>query len=67
MNLSDTTRCQCVKTKTSPFNNMLLILYKTKYGNMEFKLLHGMASRLVAEMAVVCEYYEEWKFGIDGL
>lgn len=67
MNLSDTTRYQCVKTKTSPFNNMLLIVYKTKYGNTEFKLLHGMASRLVAEMVVICEHYEEWKFGIEGL
>lgn len=67
MNLSDTTRYQCVKTKTSPFNNMLLIVYKTKYGNTEFKLLHGMASRLVAEMVVICEHYEESKFRIEGL
>ena len=66
MSLSSVTRYQSVKTETSPFNNMLLIIYKTKRSDVEFKLLHGMASRLVAEMAVICEHAEEWKFGTMG-
>lgn len=61
VSLSAVTRYQSVKTETSPFNNLLLIVYKTKCGGAEFKLLHGMASRLVAEMAVICEHVEEWE------
>lgn len=60
MNLSAATRYLSVKTETSPFNNMLLIIYKTKCGDVKFKLLHGMASQLVAEMAVICGHVKEW-------
>lgn len=63
MSLSAATRYQSVETGTSPFNNMLLIIYKTKCGDVEFKLLNGMASQLVAEMAVICEHVEEWEIG----
>lgn len=61
MSLSAATRHRSVKTETSPFDNMLLIFYKTSCGEVEFKLLHGMASRLVAEMAELCTHAEAWE------
>lgn len=51
--LSESTRTICVQTRTSPFRNMKLIVYKAADNQVHFKLLHGMASRLFAEMAEI--------------
>lgn len=56
MSLSAVTRYQSVKTETSPFNNLLLIVKKTQCGGTKFKLLYGMTSRLVTEMTVICKH-----------
>ena len=53
--LSESTRTICVQTRTSPFRNMKLIVYKTTDKQVHFKILHGMASRLITEMAEMIE------------
>ena len=52
--LSEATRNACISTQTSPFNKLKLIVYKDDKGRVNFKLLHGMASRLVSEMDEFC-------------
>ena len=39
----------------SPFTNMKLIVYRKADGETGFRLLHGMASRMVKEMAELCQ------------
>lgn len=55
MNLAPATRAKCQETKTSPFDNLLLIVFKTKEGEISFKLINGMASILLEEMLHFCE------------
>ena len=55
MNLAPDTRRKCLETQTSPFDNLLLIVYKNEQGETNFKLLNGMASVLVGEMIRFCE------------
>ncbi len=55
MNLGLETREACKQTKSSPFDDLLLIVYKNNEGKVNFKLLNGMASILVEEMVKFCE------------
>lgn len=54
-NLSPDTRKKCLKDKDSPFDNLLLIVYKDEIGELSFKLLNGMASLLLEEMLLYCK------------
>lgn len=54
MNLSPETRKYCLENKVSPFDNLILIIYKDEHSNMNFKLLNGMASVLLAEVILFC-------------
>lgn len=54
--LSDATRAACVQAQSSPFDGLKLIVYKGMDGTVNFKLLHGMASQLVREMAYLCNH-----------
>jgi len=56
--LSEATRKTIALTQTSPFNKLKLIVYKDLKGKINFKLLHGMASRVVTEMACLCKFTE---------
>ena len=59
-NLSETTRTVCLQTCTAPFRGMKLIVYKDETQTTNFKLINGMASRLVAEMIVLCNDKQLW-------
>lgn len=52
--LSKSARETCELTKEAPFRRMRLVVYKDENGSVNFKLLHGMASRLVEEMDSLC-------------
>ena len=52
--LSKAARETCKLTQESPFKHMRLVAYKNENGSVNFKLLHGMASRLVEEMDFLC-------------
>ena len=54
MHLSKRTREECILTQESPFKFMRLIVYRDTNGSVNFKLLYGMASRLVKEMDLFC-------------
>ena len=61
--LSEATRRASISTQTSPFNKLKLIVYRDDRGEVNFKLLHGMASRLVEEMYAFCnkaEFYQRF-------
>ena len=53
-NMSESTRNACMSTQESPFRSMRLIVYKDERGSVNFKLLHGMAGRLVEELDALC-------------
>lgn len=53
--LPETERETCRRTGMSPFTNMKLIVYRKADGETGFRLLHGMASRMVKEMAELCQ------------
>lgn len=55
MNLSPETRKRCLENKTSPFDNLILIVYKNENNETNFKLLNGMASVLLDEMILFCK------------
>ena len=59
--LSDATRRTCILTQESPFKNLRLVVYKDASGSINFKLLHGMAGRLVEEMALLCSSADAFK------
>ena len=54
-NLGVKSREACKRTKCSPFEDLLLIVYKDAEGVVVFKLLNGMAGVLVEEMARFCK------------
>ena len=53
--LSRSTREQCIRNHSSPFDDLMLIVYREFDGTVAFKLLNGMASRVVQEMVKLCE------------
>lgn len=59
--LSDTTAAACRKMQSSPFDDLLLIVYRSEEGKPQFKLLYGMAGRLVEEMAALCADEHIWQ------
>ena len=63
--LSKADRDHCIRTSQSPFDNLLLIVYRNCDDTISFKLINGMASKLVEEMVLLCEHSEFFR-GLDG-
>ena len=63
--MSHAMRAVSTKERCSPFSNLKLIVYTDDSGEINFKLLHGMAGRLVIEMVALCEQPELF-VGIDS-
>ena len=52
--LGDAASTVCLKKRRSPFADMLLIFYVKDDGEVSFKLINGMGSRLFEELKDVC-------------
>lgn len=63
--LSKADRDHCIRTSKSPFDNLLLIVYRNCDDTISFKLINGMASKLVKDMALLCEQLEFF-LDLDG-
>lgn len=63
--LSKATREHCISIGRSPFDNLILIVYRGCDDTISFKLINGMASKLVEEMVLLCEHPEFFQ-NLDG-